>query len=66
MWNMGQNETSLYFCMKQVLKLVSYFCMKQVLKEGCFVLPHFPHSPISPYPPGKGFLRFCQGTVFMT
>jgi hypothetical protein len=21
MWNMGQNETSLYFCMKQVLKL---------------------------------------------
>jgi hypothetical protein len=22
-WNMGQNETSLYFCMKQVLKLVS-------------------------------------------
>jgi hypothetical protein len=23
MWNMGQNETSLYFCMKQVLKLVS-------------------------------------------
>jgi hypothetical protein len=24
MWNMGQNETSFYFCMKQVLKLVSY------------------------------------------
>jgi hypothetical protein len=23
MWNMGQNETSLYFCMKQVLKLMS-------------------------------------------
>jgi hypothetical protein len=23
MWNMAQNETSLYFCMKQVLKLVS-------------------------------------------
>jgi hypothetical protein len=23
MWNMGQNETSLYFCMKQVLKLLS-------------------------------------------
>jgi hypothetical protein len=23
MWNMGQNETSFYFCMKQVLKLVS-------------------------------------------
>jgi hypothetical protein len=23
MWNMGQNETSFYFCMKPVLKLVS-------------------------------------------
>jgi hypothetical protein len=22
MWNMGQNEISFYFCMKQVLKLV--------------------------------------------
>jgi hypothetical protein len=23
MWNMGQNETSFYFCMKKILKLVS-------------------------------------------
>jgi hypothetical protein len=30
MWNMGQNETSFYFCMKQVLKL-----LKLLKHMGC-------------------------------
>jgi hypothetical protein len=33
MWNMGQNETSLYFCMKQVLKLVS--CKNRGMFQIC-------------------------------
>jgi hypothetical protein len=36
MWNMGQNETSFYFCMKQVLKLVS--CKNRgMFHVSCFI-----------------------------
>jgi hypothetical protein len=55
MWNIGQNETSFYFCMKQVLKLVSCKNRGMFHFAPCSTLPHFPLSMLKINPKGSGF-----------
>jgi hypothetical protein len=55
MWNMGQNETSLYFCMKEVLKLVSCKNMFHIA----------PLSPIAKIGSKFGFENFLGHRVPM-
>jgi hypothetical protein len=48
MWNMGQNETSFYFCMKQVLKQFQFQEKQKNYEKNTFFIPfQFPSKIVS-------------------